>query len=132
MPSPATNPRLQALPKTQHILFEALGPDGCKYDAERLAKLLDWNVEDMGAYLRMDAAAVKNFGSLALRQESLAALARLVLHMKRAFGGKEAAAEWCRTPIRAFDGASPKQLILAQNLQAIHGLLDEMESGLSL
>lgn len=132
MASPTTNPRLPALPTKQHILFEALGPDGTKYDAEQLAKMLEWSLEDMGTYLRIQPAAVTHFGSLALRQESLVALAKLVLHMKRAFGDKEHAAEWCRTPIRALDGASPKQLILAQNLHAIHGLLDEMESGLSL
>src|SRR5689334_14828817 len=69
MASPTTNPRLQALPTKQHILFEALGPDGTKYDAERLAKLLEWSLEDMGTYLRIQPAAVTHFGSLALRQE---------------------------------------------------------------
>lgn len=116
----------------QHVLVEALGPDGRRYDAGKIAKLLDWSLKDMGTYLRKDPSTVSRFGASALHQESLAALAGLVLRMRNAFGSIELAVAWARTPARALDGASPKQLILAQNLQAVHRLLDEMETGLSL
>ena len=116
----------------QHILLEALDKDGRRYDAGKLAQLLDWSLKDMGAYLDKDPSTVSRFSASAGSQDALAALAALVLRMKNLFGSVELAATWTRTPARALDGASPKQLILSQNLSAVNDLLDEMEAGLAL
>jgi hypothetical protein len=116
----------------QHILMEALDADGRRYDAGKLARLLDWTLKDMGIYLKKDASTVSRFGGSALYQDALASLAALILRMRNLFGSIELAAAWTRTPIHALNGASPKELILEQNLQAIHNLLSEMESGFAL
>src|SRR5215472_481552 len=114
------------------ILREATDENG-RYDAARLAHLLDWTVSDIARYLGRDASTISRFRASAVHQEKLAALAALMQEvfaiMREDLRGTRA---WFRTPIRALDGKSPQQLILSGNFRRVSSLIEESRSGLSL
>ncbi|MGH9893288.1 MAG: hypothetical protein ACREA0_15115, partial [bacterium] len=59
------------------VLREAIDERG-RYDAAKMAKLLDWSLVEMAEYLGKDPSTVSRFGSSAVHQEKLAELAALV------------------------------------------------------
>jgi hypothetical protein len=59
------------------ILREATDENG-RYDAARIAHLLDWTVSDLARYLGRDASTISRFGASPVHQEKLAALASVV------------------------------------------------------
>ena len=104
-----------------------------RYDATRFARELDWRQEDMAAYLGKTPAAVSKNPTSATSQDELARLAALVQHAYELNAeDMRLTIAWLRTPIRALDGASPKQMITARELAVVEDLLDEMETGLAL
>lgn len=114
------------------ILRDATDENG-RYDAARLAHLLDWTVSDIARYLGRDASTISRFRASAVHQEKLAALAALMQEvfaiMREDLRGTRA---WFRTPIRALDGKSPQQLILSGHFRRVFGLIEESRSGLAL
>ncbi len=59
------------------ILREATDENG-RYDAAKIAHLLDWTVSDIARYLGRDASTISRFGSSPVHQEKLASLASLI------------------------------------------------------
>jgi Protein of unknown function (DUF2384) len=113
------------------ILRGATDKNG-RYDAAKLAGLLDWTISDIAQYLGRDASTISRFGASPIHQEKLAALASLtqeVFEIMRA--DLRATRAWFRTPIRALDGSSPQQLILSGNFRRVSGLIEESRSGLA-
>ena len=51
--------------------------DNGRYDAAKLARLLDWTISDIAQYLGRDASTISRFGASPIHQEKLAALASL-------------------------------------------------------
>src|SRR5689334_4543234 len=101
------------------ILKDATDDNG-RYDAAKIADLLDWTINDVAQYLGRDASTISRFGASAVHQEKLAALAYLaqgVFEIMRE--DLRTTRAWFRTPIRALDNTSPRQLILSGNLRRV-------------
>lgn len=114
------------------ILEAALDETG-RYDAAKLAKLLDWTNQDMAQYLGKDPSTISRFSASLQYQEPLAELAAIFNHLVSLMDGDlRLARAWLRTPIRVLDGVSPKEKILHIDLKPIETLLQEVESGFSV
>jgi antitoxin Xre/MbcA/ParS-like protein len=114
------------------ILREATDQNG-RYDAAKIAHLLDWNVSDIDRYLGRDASTISRFGSSPVHQEKLAALASLIQEVFEIMREDlRTTRVWFRTPIRALDGKSPQHLILSGDFRRVSSLIEESRSGLSL
>jgi Protein of unknown function (DUF2384) len=114
------------------ILRDATDENG-RYDAARIAHLLDWTVSDIAHYLARAASTISRFGASPVHQEKLAALASLVQEVFEIMREDlRATRAWFRTPIRALDGKSPQHLILSGNFRRVSSLIEESRSGLSL
>lgn len=114
------------------ILREATDENG-RYDAAKIAHLLDWTVSDIARYLGRDASTISRFGASPVHQEKLAALASLIQEVFDIMREDlRATRAWFRTPIRALDGKSPQHLILSGNFRRVSSLIEESRSGLSL
>ena len=114
------------------IVEGALDEEG-RYDAAKLAKLLDWTNQDMAQYLGKDPSTISRFSASLQYQQTLAKLAALFNHLLNLMDGDlRLARAWLRTPIRVLDGASPKEKILHSDLKPIETLLQEVESGFSV
>jgi antitoxin Xre/MbcA/ParS-like protein len=114
------------------ILRDATDEHG-RYDAAKIAHLLDWTVSDLARYLGRDASTISRFGASPVHQEKLAALASLTQEVFEIMREDlRATRAWFRTPIRALDGKSPQHLILSGNLRRVSGLIEESRSGLAL
>jgi hypothetical protein len=104
-----------------------------RYDAARIARLLDWNVSDVARYLGRDPSTISRFGASPVHQEKLAALASLAQEVFEIMQEDlRATRAWFRTPIKALNGESPQQLILSGKLRRVSSLIDESRSGLAL
>ena len=114
------------------ILREATDENG-RYDAAKIAHLLDWTVSDIARYLGRDASTISRFGSSPVHQEKLASLASLIQEVFEIMREDlRATRVWFRTPIRALDSKSPQHLILGGNFRRVSSLIEESRSVLSL
>ncbi len=114
------------------ILREATDENG-RYDAAKIAHLLDWTVSDIARYLGRDASTISRFGASPVHQGKLAALASLIQEVFDIMREDlRATRAWFRTPIRALDDKSPQHLILSGNFRRVSSLIEESRSGLSL
>jgi len=114
------------------ILKDATDENG-RYDAARIAHLLDWTVSDIARYLGRDASTISRFRASQVHQQKLAALASLMQEVFEIMGeDRRTTRAWFRTPIRALDGKSPQQLIVSGNFRRVSSLIEESRSGLSL
>jgi hypothetical protein len=114
------------------ILTEAIDDEG-RYDAVKLAKLLDWTQQEIAQYLNKDPSSVSRFSSSLNYQQPLSELAAIFSHLFDLMGNDlRITRAWLRTPVRVLDGKSPKEKILNHDLTAVNSLLDEVESGFSV
>jgi hypothetical protein len=114
------------------ILAEAIDDEG-RYDAVKLARLLDWTQQEIAQYLDKDPSAISRYSSSLNYQEPLSELAAIFSHLLNLMGNDlRVTRAWFRTPIRVLDGKSPKEKILHHDLGAVNSLLDEVESGFSI
>jgi hypothetical protein len=102
-----------------------------RYDARKIAHLLDWTLEDVAVYLGRDPSTVSRHSASARYQEPLARLAALIQEVRDLFGDLELVRAWLRTPNRLLD-ASPKTLILSGQVAGVTALVREYHSGLAL
>jgi serine/threonine protein kinase len=113
------------------ILQEATDENG-RYDAARIARLLDWSASDIALYLGRDPSTISRFGASAVHQQKLASLAALAHEVFVIVRQDRAAMRaWFRTPIRALDRVSPQQAILHGDFKRVSDLVNESESGLA-
>lgn len=114
------------------MLAEAIDDKG-RYDAVKLAKLLDWTQQEIAEYLDKDPSTVSRFSSSLNYQQPLSELAAIFFHLLSLLDSDlRITRAWLRTPVRGLDGKSPKEKILHHDLKAVNSLLDEVESGFSL
>jgi len=114
------------------ILTEAIDDEG-RYDATKLAKLLDWTQQEIAQYLDKDPSSISRFSSSLIYQQPLSELAAIFSHLLSLMGDDlRITRAWLRTPIRVLDGKSPKEKILNHDLKTVNSLLDEVESGFSV
>jgi transcriptional regulator with XRE-family HTH domain len=112
------------------ILARLTDRDG-RYSAVRLAQALDWTQEEIASYLGKSPSTVSKNPTALTSQDALAKLAALLQHVAELTGDLAQARTWLRTPARALDGASPKELIMLGELDPVDMLLREYESGLA-
>jgi|SRR5581483_4163460 len=104
-----------------------------RYDAVKLAQALDWEQREIARFLDKDPSAISKNPASPGYQEPLARLVALFERLIELSGGDGAAAvAWMRTPILALDNASPKEFLLAGELEVIENLVGEYESGFAL
>jgi hypothetical protein len=114
------------------IIRETIDESG-HYDAARLAKLLGWSLADLGRYLERDASTISRSGSAHVHQDRLAILAALIEEVFVLMNEDlPATIAWFRTPVRALDWTSPRDLILRGDFPKVRNLVSEVHSGLSL
>ena len=114
------------------ILRDATDENG-RYDATKIARLLDWTIADLARYLGRDASTISRFRASPVHQEKLAALAALTQEVFEIMREDlRATRAWFRTPIRALDGKSPQQLIVSSDFRRVSDLIEESRSGLAL
>lgn len=117
------------LSRRNPLLTRALS--GGRYDARKLAELLDWNLDDVAHYLGKDLSTVSRHSASIKYQDALSALAVVVKEIFDLLGGDiEMVRAWFRTPIRAID-ANPKALIVAGQFARVEALVREYESSLA-
>lgn len=114
------------------ILREATDQNG-RYDAGKIAKLLDWNLADVAAYLGRDPSTISRFGTSGVHQDKLGALASLAQEVFVLLGHDlRATRTWFRTPLRALENVSPRHAILHADFAKVSNLVQESRSGLAL
>ncbi len=121
-------PNRARVPRDQ-VLAEALDEAG-RYDAFKLAEYIDWSKQEMAAFLRKHPSSLSRESASLAVQEPLAALAAVVKELLFLVDEDQSIARaWLRTPIRVLDEKSPKEVILAGNLDTVASLLGEIQSG---
>ncbi len=119
-------------PLSMGVLTQALDEEG-RYDAAKLAALLDWTNQEIARYLGKDPSTISRFSASLQYQQPLAELAAIFNHLVSLMGGDlRIARAWLRTPVRVLDGVSPKEEILHSGLKTVDTLLQEIESGFSV
>ena len=119
-------------PRHLKVLTEAIDNQG-RYDAVKLAELLDWSRQEIAQYLDKDPSAISRNAASLNYQQALSELAATFLHLLELMENDlKAARAWLRTPIKVLDGKSPKEKILRHDLGTVDALLSEAESGLSV
>ena len=114
------------------LLHEAMDSSG-RYDARKLAGVLEWTQQEIARYLDTDPSVVSRAGNSLVHQDALAGLAAVVTEVRALFDGNLGLARtWLRTPIRSFDDRSPKDEILRGKLRRVRNLLREVESGFAV
>jgi hypothetical protein len=119
-------------PRYLNVVTEAIDDQG-RYDAVKIAELLDWTRQEIAQYLGKDPSAIsRNSASLQYQQplsELAAAFSQLLELMNCDL---KTARAWLRTPLKVLDGKSPKEKILRHDLKAVDALLSEVPSGFSV
>ena len=119
-------------PLYSEILTAAIDDEG-RYDAVKLAEVLDWTQQEIAEYLDKDPSTVSRFSASLNYQQPLSELAAVVSHLLKLMDNDlRITRAWLRTPIRVFDGKSPKEKILHHDLRAVDLLLEEIESSFSV
>ena len=119
-------------PRYPGILTEAIDDEG-RYDAVKLAKLLDWTQQEIAEYLEKDPSAISRYSSSSSYQQPLSELAAIFAHLLSLLDNNlKLTRAWLRTPVRVLNWKSPKEIILQHDLKAVDSLLDEVESGFSV
>lgn len=119
-------------PRHPGILTAAIDDEG-RYDAVKLAKLLDWTQQEIAEYLEKDPSAISRYGSSLSYQQPLSELAAMFAHLLSLLDNNlKLTRAWLRTPVRVLDWKSPKEIILQHDLKTVDSLLDEVESGFSV
>jgi hypothetical protein len=123
---------LASRPRHLSILTETIDDHG-RYDAVKIAKLLDWSGQEIAQYLDKDPSAISRNGASLNYQQPLSQLAATITHLLALLDNDlKTARAWLRTPIKVLDGKSPKEKILLHDLNSVDGLLSEVEGGLSV
>ena len=131
---PVQAERQPLAPRKRHlnILAETIDENG-RYDAVKMAKLLDWSGQEIARYLDKDPSAISRNGASLNYQLPLGQLAATVTQLLALMDNDlKTARAWLRTPIKVLDGKSPKEKILLHDLNSVDALLSEVEGGLSV
>jgi hypothetical protein len=116
-------------PPSEELLEGAYDAEG-RYDADRLASILDWTKQDLAGFLETHPSAVSRQPASQKHQEQLGQLAAVMRHLLDHTGNDRAQARaWLRTPMLVLDRKSPKEVILSGHLDRVADLLDEIDSG---
>lgn len=121
------------LPRARHlrVMTEAIDEQG-RYDAAKVAELLDWSRQEIATYLERDPSAIsRNGASLGFQQPLSRLVATFANLLELLNDDLKTARAWLRTPIKVLDGKSPKEKILHGELKTVEAVIAEIESGFS-
>src|SRR5258707_9212533 len=118
-----------AIKSKASLLQEVLDSSG-RYDAAKFARYLDWDQSDIAKFLGRDRSAVSARPTAPSFQDHLAQLAAVIREALEFVGNDSLLRAWLRTPLRALDDRSPKQLILSNQVGLVSALLRETEAAL--
>jgi hypothetical protein len=100
-----------------------------RFDATKVAKLLDWNQEEVAAFLDRTPSAISRNPTSSTSQDELADLISLVQRVYELHDSDMSITRaWFQMPIRALDNQSPKKLITERHLDLAENLVDEYDS----
>ncbi len=103
------------------------------FDPEKIADLLDCTPDEMRRYLDQQPLSIPKHVTVSathVRLYSLATLIQEVFELMREDIYEMRA--WFQAPIKAVDGRSPRDMILAGELERVSALVDETARGLAL
>ena len=118
----------EVMPEERRLLEDVLDAEG-RFDAARVAALLDWKVEEIAQYLDRDPSTVSKYPTSVRHQDRLAALVGVFQALVTSFGNRRLVRGWFRLPLGALDGASPKAVILRGELPRVSDLIAEWDAG---
>ena len=103
------------------------------FDPEKIAAMLDWTPDEMRQYLDQQPQSIPKRAAVSATHVSLHCLATLIQEvfelMREDIYDMRA---WFCTPIKALDGRSPRDMILAGELERVSALVDETSGGFAL
>lgn len=122
--------------------FEVIAPAANRegnFDARQVAALLGWQLDDLARFLERAKSSVYRNPDAAGTQDALGKLVGLYQDMAKllvppqgaALSAQAATRAWFRTSIYALDGKSPKDKILAGDIESVRRLVNEYSSGLA-
>ena len=101
-----------------------------RYDAQKIAKFLDWKNTDLSEYLDVSKSSISRNPRSESFQKKLGALTELIYQiLKLTRCNVDTLRAWLKTPIWAFDNESAKDLILNNDFETVKNLLFELEAG---
>ena len=120
------------------IIAPAANSEG-HFDARQVATLLAWPLEDVANFLDRPKSTVYRNPDAPGTQDALGRLVGLFQDMakllappqKEALSALAATRAWFKTAIYALDGKSPKERILAGDIESVRRLVNEYSSGLA-
>jgi len=119
-------------PRYLNVVTEAIDDQG-RYDAVKIAELLDWKRQEIAQYLSKDPSAISRNSASLQYQQPLSDLAAAFSQLLELLNNDlKTARAWLRTPLKVLDGKSPKEKILRHDLKAVDALLSEIPSGFSV
>ena len=118
-------------PRHLKVMTDAIDDQG-RYDAVKIAELLDWSRQEIATYLDRDPSAISRNGASLSFQQPLSQLVATFSNLLALLDDDiKTARAWLRTPIKVLDGKSPKEKILRGELKAVDSIISEVESGFS-
>jgi hypothetical protein len=100
------------------------------FDPEKVADLLDWTPDEVRRYLDQQPSSIPKSVTVSathVRLHSLATLIQEVFELMHEDIYEIRA--WFQAPIKALDGRSPRDMILAGELERVSALVDETAGG---
>jgi Protein of unknown function (DUF2384) len=109
------------------------------FDARQVANLLGWQADDIARFLGRSTSSLYRNPDAAATQDDLGKLVGLYQDMVKllappqadALSAEAATRAWFRTSAYVLDGKSPKDKILAGDLDSVRRLVNEYASGIA-
>ena len=123
---------MKSVRRPRAIILDTTDRNGF-FDPKKIADLLDWTPNEMRQYLDHQPLSIPKRAAVSaahVRLHSLATLIQEVFElMSEDIYDMRA---WFCTPIKALDGRSPRDMILAGELERVSALVDETAGGFAL
>ncbi len=120
---------MKSVRRPRAIILDTTDRNGC-FDPEKVADLLDWTPDEVRRYLDQQPSSIPKSVTVSathVRLHSLATLIQEVFELMHEDIYEMRA--WFQAPIKALDGGSPRDMILAGELERVSALVDETASG---
>lgn len=123
---------MKSVRKPRAIILDTTDRNGF-FDPEKVADLLDWTSDEVRRYLDQQPSSILKSVTVSathVRLHSLATLVQEVFELMHEDIYEMRA--WFQAPIKALDGRSPRDMILAGELERVSALVDETADGFAL
>ena len=123
---------MKSVRRPRAIILDTTDRNGL-FDPEKVADLLNWTPDEVRRYLDQQPSSIPKSVTVSathVRLHSLATLIQEVFELMHEDISEMRA--WFQAPIKAVDGRSPRDMILAGELERVSALVDETACGVAL